>query len=76
MRMIIEIFTLSLVFCLTLSSNENGTEVNQDELLDEIPDRDKRDAVPQPTQVPYISNYLFLILLSNDNLNLYRILMT
>ena len=54
MRMIIEIFTLSLVFCLTLSSNENGTEVDQDELLDEIPDRDKRDAVPQPTGSLYI----------------------
>lgn len=54
MRMIIEIFTLSLVFCLTLSSNENGTEVDQDELLDEIPDCDKSDAVPQPTGSLYI----------------------
>ena len=52
--MIIEIFTLSLVFCLTLSSNENRTEVDQDELLDEIPDRDERDAIPQPTGSLYI----------------------
>ena len=44
MGVIIAIFTLSLVVCLTLDSNKNGTEVDQDESLEEIPDRQKRDA--------------------------------
>ena len=58
MRMIIAIFTLSLVVCLALSPNENEIEVDQDELLDEILDREKRDAIPQPRGT-FLSIYLF-----------------
>ena len=49
MRLIlIAILTLSLVVCLTSCSSENEIEVYEDELLEEIPDREKRDAIPQP----------------------------
>ena len=45
MRLITAILTLSLVVCLTLCSSENKVEVEEDEILDEIPDREKRDAI-------------------------------
>ena len=45
MRLITAILTLSLVVCLTLCSSENKVEVEEDEILDEIPDLEKRDAI-------------------------------
>ena len=60
MRMIIAFLTLSLVVCLTLCSNENRKEDNKDEFLEEILDRVKRDAVPQPRGNIYLFNYLFI----------------
>ena len=60
MRMIIAIFTVSLVVCLALSSNEDEIEVDQDELLDEIFDREKRDAIPQPRGT-FLSIYLIFV---------------
>ena len=69
MRLIIAIFTLSLVVCLTLSSTENGLEVDEDELLDGIPDREKRDTVPQTRGIS-----LFTYLFFNRDMQLFEML--
>ena len=57
MRIIIAFLTVSLVVCLTLCSNENRQEDDQDEFLEEVLDREKRDAIPQPR-----GNILFIYL--------------
>ena len=69
MRIIIAFLTISLVVCLTLCSNENRQEDDRDEFLEEILDREKRDAIPQPR-----GNFLFIYLfisLSRKFLNLF-----
>ena len=40
--------TLFLVACLTLCLNEHQKENDEDEFLEEMLDREKRDAMPQP----------------------------
>ena len=72
MRMIIAFLTLSLVVCLTLCSNENRKEDDKDEFLEEILDREKRDAMPQPRGNIYLFICLF-VLVSQKILNLFGI---
>ena len=48
MRLIIVVLALYLMVCLTSCSIENKIEVDEDEILEEIPDRERRDAIPQP----------------------------
>lgn len=50
--------TLSLVVCLTLCSNENQTEHDEDEILEEMLGREKRDATPKSRRKHFIFRFL------------------
>ena len=50
--------TLSLVVCLTLCSNENQKEHDEDEILDEMLGREKRDAIPKSRRKHFIFRFL------------------
>ena len=48
MKTLLLFATLSLAVCLTLCLHENQKENDEEEVFEEILDREKRDAMPQP----------------------------
>ena len=60
MKTLLVFATFSLAVCLALCLNENQMENDEEEVFEEILDREKRDAMPKPKGM-----HLFLISLSS-----------
>ena len=58
MKTLLYFATLSLVVCLTLCSNENQKEHDEDEILEEMLGREKRDAIPKSRHKHFIFRFL------------------